>query len=753
MSKKKKRSRGRKASGERPRPTSEAYSMGPFTLSRSGNEVLFESHMAEDTFEEWQRVVRTQRPELRRSIDDRIERLLGLLSRYDPLTLVGPLAFVIEFLGDGRDETDQGRLYADVEYVHSLISALSWPMDAPVADPSVVQELFDELAGLHRDLPWFYATEATLGTFPRATLEVRFRLITNSLLVRGEGYWPIMKTLWLGLFATQGALLTSHYGFAFDDLVRFFEDCRSSLAKRANQAMASLRDCFQPLYHAWEASIESQPTTHRKNVVSDRPTVSDEHARHAEAAFDSLRDFPYADLLRLEVAESDRLIADTIAMDFGENTGFLEIKGWRGWPLGPSLVREKPLLRRQSQFYLPNPTGFGYSLRRITERLIESADPTHYKDSYLPARDKFLEATVAETLARIFGSANVFPNLHYRVSEAGLEKNCELDGLVLFGDSLLLVEAKAGALGASARRGGESLVDDFKTLVATAYGQQCRARSYIESAGRVSFYDHKNMEVLAIRQADFRHVFFVTVTLDDLGSVAANLPLLEPLGVLDGEDWPWVVSLPDLVTIVEVVDSPGLFLHYLHQRLRLNTLPTIASVDELDYFMHYLDRSLWFPEGAVQGGRRELFVGTFTQDLDQYYLGREVGSAAPKPRPAIPPQVRTLIDHLPATAGKPTATATFSILDTDGETRTRIAAEVDRCDQEALADGRAHSLSLTFAEPRSALLLVADTNIWVRRKAQLWADKWIAREDVDTACVIAWLPPLSAGTVDVWVFP
>ncbi len=734
-------------------PTFNSFSMGPISLTRSGNQLLLRSTMTQDEFEDLHAGLRAERPQLQERINRSIDHILELLSSHDPLSLIGPVTFAIEVIGDGREDVEHNRTYADVEYLHSLAAAQEWPNDAPEAEPSTIREMFDTLDQLNQDLLWFYVSEAALDRDPRATLEVRYRLITNSLRVRGEGYWPIMTSIWSGLFASQSDFLMGHYGFDFSDLLRFVESCRTSLSKRATEAMDSVRRAFEVLFETWEGwSTTESGTRSRKSTKSSWGAFIQEHRESASRAFDRFQGFPYADLLRLVVKDDDLPLAKSLALDFGENHAFLETPGWRGWPLNPSLVRKKPLLRRADQFYAPDPAGFGYSLRRITEGLIESADPSYYQTKYLPARDRFLESSVTECLAQLFGAEHVFPNLRYTVLEDGETKNCELDALVMFGDAVLLVEAKAGALSPEARRGAPSLVEDFKDLVGAAYKQQRRARDHITSADRTSFYDEKGREVLQIRRHNAHHILLVTVTLDDLASVAPNLPLLEPLGILDIEAWPWVVSLPDLLTIVEVIESPYLFLHYLHQRLRLNTIPGIASADELDYFMHYLDRALWLPALASDGAAQHYVVGVFTQELDQYYRGRELGGSPAKPRVNIPARLRFLVDHLPASSHKRSVSATFALLDTDGDARRQIEEQIIRCDRETLNDGQPHNLASGFLEARLALLIVGDVNLWVRGKAEHWARKWLAKDDIDTACVVAWLAPLENGVVDCWVF-
>lgn len=129
----------------------------------------------------------------------------------------------------------------------------------------------------------------------------------------------------------------------------------------------------------------------------------------------------------------------------------------------------------------------------------------------------------------------------------------------------------------------------------------------------------KNSPKISISAQQFERVFSINVTLDLINPVSTTLWKLGEAGFASGIEKCWSISLNDLRVIVEILDQPALFLHYLVRRLDINVLQSVESRDELDYLMHYVKHGLFFREANLPAANEHLMLGGFTDELDQYY--------------------------------------------------------------------------------------------------------------------------------------
>ena len=128
----------------------------------------------------------------------------------------------------------------------------------------------------------------------------------------------------------------------------------------------------------------------------------------------------------------------------------------------------------------------------------------------------------------------------------------------------------------------------------------------------------------------------------------------------------WAVALNDLRVVVDILDSPTVFLHFITRRLDINAIRKIHTRDELDYLMHYVERGLFFQEQNAPGESEEVMITDSTQSLEQYYR-RVAGISAfgKKPKPKIPGKVRRFVEMLETQRPRNFVSACLAILDFD----------------------------------------------------------------------------------------
>ena len=145
----------------------------------------------------------------------------------------------------------------------------------------------------------------------------------------------------------------------------------------------------------------------------------------------------------------------------------------------------------------------------------------------------------------------------------------------------------------------------------------------------------------------FRRVFRINVTLDLINNVSSSLWELGEMGLAADVERCWSVSLNDLRVVVEILDRPVFFVHYLVRRLDLNSLKTVEAGDELEYLMHYVRHGLFFHESNAPKENEHIRLVRYTDDLDRYYSQLQgLIEKAEKPRVPVPPKTLRLLKSL-----------------------------------------------------------------------------------------------------------
>ncbi len=733
--------------------------LGPLTVTQAGNVLHLKSNLSASDLAEMHQRMREHRPELKDSIDKKVGELLELLASCNPLEIIAPLTLARQVRSpETSRESAETEPQADIDYLHSLAMAQPFPAaPKPVTQESLkrVTELLEEI---RFGLMWFYMSEAAVGKHPLDHAEIRFKMLMSTMRIRGDGYWPIMRELYLGLFKASEAFLQKRFGFAAPDILATLEEAMRKTTERVDEHFGALRRAFLEWNDAFRAWATTADAAGFGSHEEGRAYFAEQHPAEEwgelQTYLDHARKVGAKEVLELVPAdEAEQRILTALSMKYGENAEFLSaVPNMSGWPLGPTRVIEKPIISHASKFYMPDPAGFSRSLRSLTEALIREKDTDYFNNKYLRTRDRFLEQEVAGVFRAWFGDASVYTNLRYTVIEEGKAKDCELDCLATFGDAVFLIESKAGSFRPPARRGGlPSMMSGAKDLVAVAYEQASRAKRFVQDHETAIFRDRKDHEAVRVVREAVNHYFLITVTLEHLGFLTSHLPSLKKLDVIGGKTWPWSVSLPDLIAVQEVLDRPSLFLHYLHQRVPLNQAEHLMAYDELDMMIYYLEQGLW--TGPEEVPSEPMYViCTHTDELDKYYLMKELGKPAKKPSRTVHPSLLTMLSAIERHPGEAGASCACALLDCDEETRTQIGEWISGADPQTVSDGGPHSLSLAFDKPGYALLIGCDTKPWSRERVRRWTRKWLAKRDIETAYIMGWNPPIASATVSTWAF-
>jgi hypothetical protein len=583
--------------------------------------------------------------------------------------------------------------------------------------------------------------------------EIRFKLILDYFGVRKKAYQIHVEKTFTELFRPHRSHIIDKLGFSPEDFSEFIRFVETEITVALQNELDAL-DSLSELHSRFSKWIRNQDVEgkSKENIMNhflkQNPDLRSQKRKVSQ--FSELRIY---DVFEIKAQNGvQKKILDAISCSFEENNIFLKPDKWRAWPINDTIISERPIIRAEERYYLPHFELLANSRIVIMEGLLEKHSPEYYQHQYHPTRDRYVEDTAIDLIQNLIPDSSLYSNLYYHIEEDGEVKPVELDGLVLFDDCLLLIEAKAGMLPLPARRGAiRGLKSKVKEILKKGHGQACRALDYIDSSKKADFFDEEGNLIVSVSGARFSHEYLILVTLEPLFVLTSHLSSAKRLGLLSGNKWPWAVYINDLRVLADIIDSPSVFLHYLNRRIELSSESAIEAHDELDYLMYYLHTGLYFSEKDFEQADKIVIVPN-TVELDEYYFDIwKKGAAKTKPSMKMDSLFESLIRSLEAEMPDHFTSACFHLLDCDEETRSEISKQIKHCEERQNAEKR--PASVAFRINGTALLLACMEDITHRKElVTKWARRWLREMDVSQITVLLWKPKIQNGLLKLFTF-
>lgn len=258
---------------------------------------------------------------------------------------------------------------------------------------------------------------------------------------------------------------------------------------------------------------------------------------------------------------------------------------------------------------------------RLAESIYES--PFYWMGldkAYLPTlsahRGAFLEQTTAQILRSVFGADHVFENVilyHGSKDRAG-----EIDVLVVYGEFVLVVQAKSKRVTMKARAGDlNALNADFKGAIQDPYEQALSCGNLIRSGARCIRPNGEEVELPRLPR-----LFPIVVLSDPFPSATLLSHSLLKRGIADAPVI-WDIGVLDCVT--RMLPSPIDLLFYL--QCRAQVFETVMSGSEYNYLGYHIRAKLALPPD-VDG---MMLDRDFATVVDDFMLAADFGIPVPRP--------------------------------------------------------------------------------------------------------------------------
>jgi hypothetical protein len=408
-------------------------------------------------------------------------------------------------------------------------------------------------------------------------------------------------------------------------------------------------------------------------------------------------------------------------------------------PFSINAVAIAPLIDLGGYLYVPNQL-------RLFETIYESPfywmiDDDSYRDKVAKHRGEFLEKTAARILRSVFGANNVYENVAIREnskSDAG-----EIDVLVVYGEFVLVVQAKSKRVSLKARAGDmEALQNDFEGAIQAPYRQALKCAELISRGAECVTKDGKVLTFptlprlfpVVVLSDPFPASTFLSRNMLDWGNNIA--PVVWDLGVLD--------------CIAQLLPTPIEMICFL--KCRSEVFDRALTDSEYNLLGYHIRAKLTPPDDVTL----MMLERDFATVVDDYMIARDMGIDAERPLGILERlEIPVVTDLLAAlkNADPRVASVVIDLYDFSSLALEDLSDRILRLRQEVAATGKAIKAfsiktttgGLTYAvtQKRDASTAHAAEAIGAKHKYDTRSDRWYVMVDsIETKNPIDGLLPL-----------
>jgi hypothetical protein len=660
--------------------------------------------------------------ELAGQLESTVEELESLIAQFDPYDLLANLIVSESFDPDKHQQSTHHGRPAHIEFLALLLLKKPYGGTRQIID----EQLIDRVRQLLNRVFTAKMFRSMLGT-PKPNVIERYLL--DELLVRGPAYPHHAVDAYRKLFQPFEAELRSFLGFSAEDAISVFLCLEDIFEDKRQEKIAESEELYSELLALLKA-YRSRP---KQTDISSAPIIADLAKLSRSKGKKELRKLVIGlgcsglgDVLSVtadDVAEKTGLSTEAcvkclkfFSVEFGSvDADFVE-------PQSSHCLKKTPAIHHKNRYLFPNASLMLWATKERLESILKpeagNPDPVgKLWKRYDRNRAAVLESEALRVLGDALSPCAVHPNLTYEWNEGDKLQQGELDGLIVYDNKLLLVEAKGGGFTEPARRGAEKRIEKHvKELIAEAHAQSLRTRDYIRRSGdTVVFMDGAGNEVI-IDCSNVTDIFLVTVTFETMDAFTAMLHETADLGLFQDDELPWAVSIFDLRVICELVDHGAELILYLRRRLRLNLKRNLRVHDELDWFGLFLKHGLYFDSDERFEDVDFATFNGFTDDFDAWYFTEMGFSPKTCEKPALPVSefIRGIIGEADKLVHPGYSDIALTLLDMSEDSRTMIETYWRRTTESAESDGKIHNFVSVFSEGNFGLSLHAGPESIVR---------------------------------------
>lgn len=360
-----------------------------------------------------------------------------------------------------------------------------------------------------------------------------------------------------------------------------------------------------------------------------------------------------------------------LSWEIGEDKAFFSGVDFPGWPIIDLSIAKRPFIIINKISYCFDYYSLVDNFYRALQKAVSRTDKTYKWSDFQQIAS---EDMVEEMFQSILPNSTTFKsNYYYPNNEKDYAEN---DLLVLYDDTLLIIEVKAGSFVYTAPMLDYAAhVKSYKTLIEKADQQCARIKSYLLKSDSANIYDsHKNIKA-KIDMKKFSKIYCLTVTMDNINSAAAKA---EKLAFLNLQSDSISIAIDDLMIYRDYFDSSLKFLHFLKERTRVTKESKLVINDEMEHLGLYINHNCYHMLADKINDGMLVSFDQYRVEISNYFSRLYHTSLKPiKPSQDIPLLFNQIIDYLEKNKVKKRSEITNYFLDLSTESKQEFSNRID----------------------------------------------------------------------------
>lgn len=630
------KSKVRKKKKSKPKAANkEIITLPGMQIIRKGKNIFMRNTMSQDEHAAYLKQLQENRPKVYDEIKELIQRTIDKINAYDKLLVLGGIASY-GYMKMLTDESDDGLSETTIEYCQSIATSTPNLNKGKIPTGETLNEIYEALVSIRRHFAAYYAIEHVTGKHSKTESDLRHHMISETLYIRGEGYYSHIRQLFIEMFSPHDTFFEKTYGFKSQDILDTFDKLEESYGCRLMMPDGRPHPVQTVKLHRW---IEKNKEKITRAMIESGEYLNEFSKEHPEVIVhnNGVILYPlnqidtYEGLYRIRhFNEIQKKVVTALSLKFGDNKVFSEPEKFKYEILNKSEIYTSPIIEGDNNnlyLFSMNIAARNYFL--IAQSLIQKADPNYYQHSFLGnriqvAKDEFIEQKVLSLFKKMLPNTDFHKGVFYTFTNPTLNLKCtnavdgryELDILGIGKNATYLIEVKSGLLSQSAKRGAlSSIKTDLSSIIGDAICQSYRASLYINENDSPSFETSDGSIVSPINK---HNVFRISVSFSYVGSLIASLTKLQEFGVIDKNlTFSWTINIFDLIPFTELITSEEIFIDYLSKRLPLYNDKRLVNIDEMDMLGLYFDNDLKIDKAFKDSNTVQL--NQYKKDIDNYF--------------------------------------------------------------------------------------------------------------------------------------
>ena len=613
----------------------EVFIRGGMELIRKGKNVFIRNRMTEEEHAQYIEQIKENHPKIYKQAKELIDEVVEKINSFDKIFVLGGIASFsyMKVLSDNSDDSFSETV---IEYCQSI--ALATPNDNKGKLPTgeVLQQIRELLIKIRKCFDDYYGYENIVGKYPKIQAELRYRMILDTLYVRGEGYIKHIRHLFIEMFSSHNAFFEKHYGFKVENLLETFSKLEESYGCRMQMPNGLPHPIQRLKFTKWVDENREKITEKMKRTgeyLNDFSKAHPEVIVHNNGVIiyplNNINTYDKLYGIR-HFNEVQKKVVKSLSLKFGENKVFSEPEKFKYEILNRSKIYSCPIVEGDDgEMYLFSMSITHRNYFLIAQNLIQVADAQYYKNSFLGnrvkiAKDGFIEQKVLSLFEAMLPQVHFYKGVYYKYLEPSVDLKCakasdgryELDILGVSENATYLIEVKAGLVSDEAKRGAiKSIKTDLSNIIGDAICQGYRAALYIDENDK-PYFETNDGEIVMLK--NISNIFRISVSFSYAGDIIASLSKLQEFEIIDkNAGFAWTVNILDLIPFTELMESEEMFIDYLSKRLPMYNDKRLVDTDEMDMLGLYFENDLKIDKAFK--GLDSVQLNQYKSDIDDFF--------------------------------------------------------------------------------------------------------------------------------------